>query len=264
MDALREISSSWRWRELWLTLGWRDVLLRYRRSRLGPFWISVNMGFVAGAMGYLYSAIMNRPAHEYIPYLTAGFMAWNFLLSLVNDGKDVFVANASAIREVPVPAAVHVYRTLWRNLLIFGHNALVYVALLLIFRIWPFPELFLLVPALALIMLNGMWVALLVGLINVRYRDLGQLIPNGMRLVFFVTPILWYSDAAYSGGAIDGRAAFVYLNPFYYFVEVLRAPLLGYAPGVLVWSVVLGITILGWAVTLPVYAHWRRRIAFWV
>ena len=74
-------------------------------------------------------------------------------------------------------------------------------------------------------MLNGIWVALLLGLINVRYRDLGQLIPNAMRLAFFVTPILWYPDS------VTGiRTIFVDFNPFYYFIELLRAPLLGQAP----------------------------------
>jgi ABC-2 type transport system permease protein/lipopolysaccharide transport system permease protein len=257
--VLREIGDGWRWHELWLTLGWRDVLQRHRRSRLGPLWISISLAFVAGAMGTLYSGIMARPAHEYIPYLVTGFMAWNFLAALVNEGKDAFVSNAAAIREIPVPGTVYVYRLLWKNVLVFGYNAIVYVIVMLIFQVWPFPALLLAIPALTLILLNGFWVGLLLGLVNVRYRDLGNLIPNAMRLIFFVTPILWFEE-----NAAGARSLFVHLNPMYYFVELLRAPLLGQVPGPVIWSVVLGITVLGWSVTLPVYAYWRRRVAFWV
>ena len=259
MAALRDVREGWRWYELWLTLGWRDVLVRHRRSRLGPLWISLSMGFVAGCMGTLYSAIMQRSPHDYIPYLVAGFMAWNFLSALVNDGKDVFVANAAAIREIPVPSTVYVYRLLWRNTLILAYNIVVYIIVLVAFRIWPFPALIFAFPALALILLNGVWVGLLLGLINVRFRDFGHMIPNAMRLAFFVTPIIWYAQS------VSGlRAVFVHFNPMYYFIELFRAPLLGMVPSALVWAVTVGITILGWGVTLPLYARWRRQIAFWV
>lgn len=259
VDALRDVREGWRWYELWLTLGWRDVLRRHRRSRLGPLWISISMGFVAGCMGTLYSAIMQRSPQDYIPYLVAGFMTWNFLAALVNEGREAFVGNAASIREIPVPGTVYVYRLLWRNVLVFGYNAVVYIIVLLIFRIWPFPAILLVLPALAVILANGVWIGLLLGLINARFRDFGQLIPNAMRLIFFVTPIIWYAESA-----AGMRGLFVHLNPMYYFIELLRAPLLGIAPSPIVWIVVLGITVLGWGITLPIYAHWRRQIAFWV
>jgi ABC-2 type transport system permease protein/lipopolysaccharide transport system permease protein len=257
--ALRDIRDGWRWRELWMTLGWRDILLRHRRSRLGPFWISISMAFIAAAMGTLYSGIMQRPAHEYIPYLVAGFAVWNLLLSLVNEGREAFVGNAGAIREIAVPNSVYVYRLLWKNILVFGYSLIVYVAVLLIFRVWPFPEVLLVLPALALVLANGLWVGLLLGLVNARFRDFGQLIPNAMRLAFFVTPVLWFPESAQGF-----RAYFVHFNPMYYFIEILRAPLLGEMPGELVWAVVLGFTVVGWGITLPVYARWRRQIAFWI
>ena len=259
MEAIREVRDGWRWHELWLTLGWRDVLSRHRQTRLGPLWISLSMAFVAFGMGTLYAGIMGQTLHDYIPYLVAGFTTWNFLQALVNEGKDAFVANASAIREIPVPSTVFVYRLLWKNILVFGYNAVVLVIVLMIFQVWPFPAMFLALPALALILLNGIWVGILLGLINARFRDMGQLIPNAMRLIFFVTPILWHAEHA-----VGARMVFVYFNPMYYFVEILRAPLLGQVPSLLVWTVVLGITVLGWCVTLPDYAHWRHRIALWI
>ncbi|WP_343074126.1 ABC transporter permease [Microvirga zambiensis] len=259
LDVLREVRDGWRWRELWMTLGWRDVQTRHRQSHIGPFWNTLSLAFVATCIGSLYGGIMGHPMSDYIPHLVTGYMIWIFLNALVTEGKDAFVSNASAIREIAVPGTVYVYKLLWKNLIILGFNAIVYFAVLALYQVWPFPSIVLVLPALAMILLNGIWVALLLGLINVRYRDLGQLIPNAMRLAFFVTPILWFPDSA-SGI----RAVFVYFNPFYYFIELLRAPLLGQPPGLLIWAVAFGITVVGWGITLPVYAHWRRRIAFWV
>ncbi|NBJ11426.1 ABC transporter permease [Microvirga arsenatis] len=259
LEVFREVRDGWRWRELWMTLGWRDVQTRHRRSRIGPFWNTLSLAFVATCIGTLYGGIMGRPMSDYIPHLVTGYMIWAFLQALVIEGKDAFVSNASAIREIAVPGTVYIYKLLWKNLVILGFNSLVYVAVLVLFQVWPFPNILLVVPALAIVLLNGIWVGLLLGLINVRYRDLGQLIPNAMRLAFFVTPILWYPDS------VSGlRTIFVDFNPFYYFIEILRAPLLGQAPDPLLWIVALAITVIGWVIAAPIYAHWRRRIAFWV
>ncbi|WP_262029304.1 ABC transporter permease [Microvirga sp. Mcv34] len=259
LEVLREVRDGWRWRELWMTLGWREVQMRHRRSEIGPFWNTLSLAFVAICIGGLYGGIMSRPTSDYIPHLVTGYMTWAFLQALVIEGKDAFVSNAAAIREIAVPGTVYVYKLLWKNLIILGFNSLVYIGVLVLYQVSPFPAVFLVVPALALVLFNGIWVSLLLGLINVRYRDFGQLIPNAMRLAFFVTPILWYPDS------VSGlRAIFVYLNPFYYFIELVRAPLLGQVPGALIWTVASGITLVGWGITLPIYAHWRRRIAFWI
>jgi len=257
--ALRDIYIALQRHELWLTLGWRDVLSRYRRSWFGSLWITLSMAIVAGVMGSLYSAIMQRPASEYIPYLTVGFIVWNMLSALITEGTQAFVSNAAAIKEIPVPYSVYIFRIIWRNLIIFAHNLVVYLLLLLIFQISPFPAIFLALPALALIILNGMWIGLLFGLLNARFRDFSQLVNNAMRLVFFVTPIIWYAELA-----TGFRIIFVHLNPFYYFIEILRAPMLGSFPSSQVWTVAIAITAAGWIVALPIYARWRQQIAYWV
>ena len=258
-SALLDIYIALQRYELWLTLGWRNVISGYRRSWLGSLWITLSMAIVAGVMGSLYSAIMQRPASDYIPYLTVGFIAWNLLSTLITEGTQSFVSNSAAIKEIPVPNSVFIFLLLWRNMLIFSHNFVVYLLLLLLFQISPFPAVFLALPALALILLNGMWIGLLFGLINVRFRDFSQLVNNSMRLLFFVTPIIWYGELA-----TGLRGTFVYLNPLYYFIEILRAPLLGSFPSTQIWVVAVAITVAGWVVALPVYARYRRQISYWI
>lgn len=245
--------------ELWLTLGWRDVLTRYRLSWLGPFWITVSMGIIAGVMGTLYSVIMRQPTETYIPYLTAGFIAWSLLSALITEGTQTFVSNAASIKEIPVPLVMYVFRMLWRNIIVFAHNIPIYVALILIFPIHLSTSSFLFAPALALVLLNGLWVGILLGMLNARYRDVAQLVQNFMRLAFFVTPVIWFSDAA-----TGIRGIFVHFNPLYYFIEILRAPLLGMAPAAIVWLIALTITCVGLCISGFAYARWRHSIPFYL
>ena len=54
-------AQGWRQRSLWGYLGWQDIKQRYRRSVLGPLWISISMGVIATAMGILYGALFGEP-----------------------------------------------------------------------------------------------------------------------------------------------------------------------------------------------------------
>lgn len=258
-EILRDIVLGLRRYELWSTLGWRDVVNRYRRAALGSLWIPLSMAVVAGVLGSLYSHIMQRPTVEYIPYLTAGFIVWNLLSGIVSDGTQVFVSNGAAIKEIPAPLTIHIYRVIWKQLVIYFHNMIVFVGVAVYFGIFTISTVPQLLAALAIITLNGVWISCLLGIINARFRDFAHLVPTAMRLIFFVTPIIWYPQLL--GG---WRAYAVHLNPFYYFIDILRAPMLGVSTTALSWHVALLTTFLGALATLPVYAHCRKKIAFWL
>lgn len=258
-DTFRDMLLGLRRYELWSTLGWRDVANRYRRAALGSLWIPLSMAVVAGVLGTLYSHIMQRPPAEYIPYLTAGFIIWNLLSGIIADGTNVFVSNAAAIKEIPAPLTIHIYRVIWKQIIIYIHNVIVFVAVSIYFgnvNLATVPQL---IAALVIITLNGLWISCLLGIVNARFRDFAHLVPTAMRLIFFVTPIIWYPQLL--GG---WRAYAVHLNPFYYFIDILRAPMLGVSTATSTWQVVVVITLLGSVTALPVYAYSRKKIAFWL
>jgi ABC-2 type transport system permease protein/lipopolysaccharide transport system permease protein len=76
--------------------------------------------------------------------------------------------------------------------------------------------------------------------------------------MFFMTPIIWKPDM------LPGRTFLLDANPFYHFVEILRAPLLGQVPGIENWSAAVLITIIGWVIALAFYTAYRWRLAYWV
>src|ERR1700726_3197039 len=59
---------------LWMLLGWSDIRLRYRRSVLGPFWITLSMSVLIIVLGLVYSRIFHTDIRPYLPYLALGFI----------------------------------------------------------------------------------------------------------------------------------------------------------------------------------------------
>lgn len=242
---------------LWNAMGWQDILLRYRGSVLGPFWLTLSMGIMIAALGILYSTLFKMELHDYMPFLCLGILSWNFLSSLVVESCHVFTQAEAVIKQVKLPFSVHAYRMIWRNLIIAGHNVVVYPIVMLIFGVVPTVYTLLFIPGLVLVLINAVWIAMLLGLICARFRDVPQIVASLVQVVFFVTPIIWKPEL------LGKHEKLAHLNPFFAFVDVLRAPLLGVPPDTFSWLTVLGTTVIGWTVTLLMFARFRTRIPYW-
>lgn len=264
--AFQDLRVGWRQRELWGHLGWQDIRQRYRRSLLGPIWITISMAVTAIALGILYAGLFGNPLEEQLPYILVGFIVWGFISGCVNEGSEVFIANEGLIKHLPSPISVHVYRLIWRQTLFFAHNLIVYGVMLIVF---PQPltwRSLIAIPAFALIVVNGAWVALFVGIVSTRFRDLTPITQSIVQLMFFLTPIVWiYDDLINSPNpAVAERARLAEFNPFLHFIEIIRAPMLGADQQIRHWIVVLAITVVGWFLAIVVMRRYRARVAYWV
>ena len=264
--AFSDISQGWRQRTLWGYQGWQDIKQRYRRSVLGPLWISISMGVIALGLGILYSALFDIPLAKFLPHVAVGLLIWNFVSGCILEGSEVFIANEGLIKFLPAPLSLHVYRLVWRQTLFFLHNLVVWVVLLFIFPQSISWTLLLALPAFAALVINGGWIAIVSGVIATRFRDVPPIISSVVQLVFYMTPIVWRYDKLLHNPNPDiaERAKLAELNPAMHFLEILREPMLGETIVWHHWSVVGAITVLGWALALLVMRNYRARVAYWV
>jgi len=256
VNDLRDGLNAW---ELWGTLGWHDLRQRYRRSTFGPFWLTLSMGIMAGAIGFLYAEIFGQPIHDYLPFLAVGLIVWGFISASIIDPCYVFILSEGVIRQVRAPLSIHIYRVVWRNLIVLAHNMVIYVIILVVFGIWPGAPILLFIPSLLLLSISAVSTGLLIGLLSARFRDLPPIIANITQILFLLTPILWRTDQL-SGS----RRLLAQLNPLYHIVEVMRMPLLGQVPPASSWISVIVVVALSCAVTFWFYVRFRARIAYWV
>lgn len=260
--AWRDLSEGFEHRQLWLQLGWQDIKQRYRRSVLGPFWITIATGSTALAMGILYSQLFKLPLAEHLPYVTIGLIVWNLFNAAILEGSDVFVANEGLIKQLPTPLSVHVYRLVWRQLLLFAHNIIIFLIVVAVYTPhWHFTDLSF-IPALVLITLNCLWVSLVFGVLATRYRDISPLLGSLVQLLFFMTPIIWNENML--NQRVGKLATVVQLNPFVHFLAIIRDPLLGLDQQLHHWIIALSITVVGWIVAIVVMRRYRARVPYWV
>lgn len=252
---LREGLKQW---ELWGTLGWHDIRQRYRRSTIGPFWITISMGIMVVGLSVLWSTIFRQSVASYLPYFALGFIVWTLISSLVQEGCTVFYSSEGIIKQLPVPLSIHMYRLVWRNLIIAAHNMCIYVIVAVVFGIWPGFGLIAAALGFVFLAINGVSAGLIVGILSARFRDIPPTVASLLQMIFFFSPILWMPES------LPERHYLVHYNPFYYFIEIVRAPLLGQTPELSTWFVVTAITALTCMLAFALFVRFRHRVAYWV
>jgi ABC-2 type transport system permease protein len=246
--------------EQWSTLAWNDIKLRYRRTTLGPLWITLGLSATVFSVGILYGGLFGNELSEYLPYFSAGLVAWTFLASTINDGCVAFLGSAALIRAIPVPLIVHVYRMLARQLLMLVHNLVLVIGLWLVLRWQLHPSFFLFVPGLALNVIVAFGLVLFFGIVAARFRDVQLIVAMLLQLLFLVTPIMWQTKSLNSATT----RFFADFNPFYHLIELIRQPLLSQAPTAASWVVAAGSAAGSVLLGMTFYARYRHRVPFWV
>ncbi|MDY7576125.1 ABC transporter permease [Actimicrobium sp. CCI2.3] len=257
--AFDDVTKSLVRNQLFFMLGWQDVKQRYKRSKVGPFWLTISMGVMILTIGLVFGRIFKTPITEFLPFLTLGLMLWGFIFSCITEGCTSFISSAAIIKQLSVPLPIHVFRVcLWRNDELFGHNCRLHLSGIFMKPVYPIALLSLL--GILLLVLNVTWMALLLGVMSSRFRDIPQLVQNLFQVIFYLTPIIWMPHL------LPARASTLMLdwNPFYHMLEIVRSPLLGIAPSATSWLVSIAIAIIGWLVSLSVYGICRNKIAYWL
>jgi len=258
--AVQDITSALKRYSLIGTLGWQDVRQRYRRSSLGAFWLTISMGVMIATIGIVFGQIFKSPMDEFLPFLSAGLILWGFISTVITEGCSGFIAGEAVIKQLPIPLTVHIFRVLWRNLIILAHNIVIFPLVLFAVQKAPTWDVLMAIPGLLLLLLNLSWIAIFLGVICTRYRDIPQIISSFLQVVFYLTPIMWLPSL------LPSRAGtyMLDLNPFYHFIQIVRAPLLDQEPSLENWLVSIGIATVGWVLTLALFGRYRRRIAYWL
>ena len=240
--------------------GWQDIRQRYRRSVLGPFWITVSMAVMIAALGVVFGAVLKSPMNNYLPFLTVGLIMWTLMSTVVQEGCTAFTSCEGMIRQLPVPFFVYIFRMFWRNAIILGHNLLILPFVMLILQRPVGWEALWAIPGFVLVSINLLWVATCCAVLCTRFRDFTQIVGAFIQIAFYVSPIIWMPSA------LPGRAANMILepNPIYHMLALIRDPILGTAPSLMNWGVCLGMAVVGWAAALWLLGRSRPRIAYWL
>jgi len=242
----------------WLYLGTQDIRMRYRRSLIGPWWVTLSTGIMIMILGFLWSNIFHKDIYSFMPFFAIGYVIWQWISLQIIESASGFSQFQAIISQISLPFPVYIFRLSVRHFLVMIHN-LVVVALVVLFFGHLSPGLiFLTIPAFLLIAVNITLLSIVVSIFCTRYQDMTQVIATMVQIIFFFTPILWQPDL------LQGHKFLINLNPIFHWIEIIRAPILGYYPTQSNW--IWSICSLIFLSLISAYSlgRYKSRIAYWL
>lgn len=244
---------------IWLTLGSQDIRLRYRRSTIGPFWITINMAITVISLGFLYGYLFKLKLDNYLPFLTSGIIGWSLISTLILESCNAFIESEKYIKNQDSFFSLFLMRLTLRNCIVFMHNLLVFIPIILIFHLEINFKILLLIPGLIIIGINSIFWGTSLAIIGTRYRDFNPIISSLMQVIFFLTPIIWMPNLLPSQ-----LQWIVKYNPFNQLLNLIRAPMSGEFVDLSTILMVSYISVLGFLLYFYFLRKYKHRIVFWL
>ena len=247
--------SQWR---LFTTLAVEDLRLRYHRTLLGPIWIVTAFVLFIIVKIYIFSALSSTTWQYFASYLTLGYLVWMFLNAGYIDGAACFVQSRGWILGTKCNYSVFVLQALIRTLLTTFVSAT--AALLIAYYLYPFPLINFVyaMGGFMIVVFMTFWVQLFLATVSVFARDMIPLVQTFMRIMFFLTPIIWVPSS------LGSRAFIADYIPFTHLLAIVRNPLLSEPVSTLNWIVVASLTVTAIVLALLAFAWGRRRIPSYI
>lgn len=248
--GLRQV---WEYRELLYFLTWRDVKVRYKQTLLGAGWAVLQPLLTMVVFSVFFGRVAKIPS-DGVPYPVfafAGLVPWGFFSAGLTSASGSLVRNANLLRKVYFPRLAMPVAAVLGGFVDMAVAMLVLLVMMAAYG-WPPTVRLLVLPALVLLALAaalgvGLWLAAL----NLRYRDVGYLVPLLAQLWLIATPI------AYPSSLVPAPWRVMYgLNPMVAVVDGFRWALVGTpGPG----TATLAVSTLAAATALVSGAFFFRR-----
>jgi len=256
--ALWDLLEGLRLRKMWLRQSWNEVKRRYRRTMLGPMWVTVSTIIFAIVLSFVWASLWKMQVAEFLPFLLSGLLPWVLIAGTIGESCAAFIANEPLMRSRQFPYSTLVYVVLTRNAIIFGHNLIGYIPVAILCGVAIGWQTLFFFPGAMLVMLNCGWICVVVAIFCLRFRDFQPLVASLLQIAMFVTPIFWSADQ------LKGkRAVVVDINPLHHMIEVLRQPMLGKLAAPVSYLLCSVIAVVGWLFAYWMFARKRHRLAYW-
>jgi ABC-type polysaccharide/polyol phosphate export permease len=239
-------------------IAYSEILIKYRRSIFGPAWISINMLVTIFALSIVFSNLFNMEIKNYVPFVFCGLLSWGFISLTILDSVQLYINGA--IKNFNFPVFFFPLKNTFKNLIIFLHNSLIYIIILIAVNkdILSLNFLYIII-AFPIYILNSVFISLSIGLVSLRFRDVGQIITNGVFLIFLVTPVFW------DPSILSGKKIIISeLNPLYHLIEIMRQPLLGKVPSYNNYFFSIIVTIINAFLAYISFKKYFNNKAFWI
>ena len=186
------------YKDLLLQLTRKEFLGLYQQTLLGPFWVLLQPLLTVLTFVVVFNKVIGIPTGGVPPFLfnLIGITLWNLFSEIFLQTSKTFIQNAEIFSKVYFPRIIVALSTLWLQLLLFGIQLLLLIAVYLYYFFTGQVDFnavqgLLIFPLIAITAGIGFGGGLIFSVLTAKYRDLLSLIQVLIRLLMFICPVFY-------------------------------------------------------------------------
>ncbi|MDD5728304.1 MAG: ABC transporter permease [Victivallales bacterium] len=231
----RYLKDIWTYRELFLFLAWRDILVRYKQTIIGVAWSVIRPLLTMVVFTIVFGKIAKLPDGG-VPYailVYSAMLPWQFFANTVSEGGNSLINNSTLVSKIYFPRIVIPSTSLIVSLIDFLISMAIFAVLMLWYRFVPGWKIIFIPGFLLLACIAALGIVYWVSALNVKYRDFKYVIPFMVQFGLYISPV------GFSSNIIPEKWRLLYsLNPMVGVIDGFRWAILGdagsiYLPGFL-------------------------------
>jgi lipopolysaccharide transport system permease protein len=226
----------WRFRELFLFLAWRDILVRYKQTSIGLAWSLIRPFLTMIVFTVIFGRLAKLPS-EGVPYpilVYAGMLPWQFFATSFTDASNSLLNNSNMLTKIYFPRLIIPVSTVIVNLVDFLISFIILVGLMIWYHFTPSWSILFLPLYLILAILTALGAGIYVAALNVKYRDFKYIVPFVVQFGLYISPV------GFSSNVVPDKWRLLYsINPMVGIIDGFRWSILGgdshiFLPGMII------------------------------
>ena len=189
----RDLAEIWHYREVIYFLAWRDIKVRYKQTLLGVLWV-VMQPLLTTLIFSLFFSRFGELSNGEIPYMLfalSGLTAWNFVSTAIINASNSLVNHTQLVTKVYFPRPIIPLSAILASLVDLLLNLVILALTMWFYQVNLSWKLILIPFFIILFALLAFGIGALLAALNVRYRDVKQILPFAIQLWMFVSPVLF-------------------------------------------------------------------------
>lgn len=219
-----DIAELWEYRELALLLAWRDATVRYKQSVVGVGWAIIQPLLMMAIFSVVFGSFARLPS-DGVPYPVFSLCAlvpWNYFARSLADSSNSLVGSSHLLTKIYFPRLILPISKVFSGLIDFAIAFLLLIGAMVWYRVGLTPRIAMLPLFVGVAVLTAFAAGLWLTALNVKYRDVGFVVPFLVQIWMYASPV------AYSSTIVPAPFRWIYgLNPIVCVVEGFRWALLG-------------------------------------
>ncbi|HMK63828.1 MAG TPA: ABC transporter permease [Acidimicrobiales bacterium] len=202
----RRLREVWRSRELFVFLVRKEIKVKYKNSFLGFLWSMLNPAMTLAVFYVLFTFFLPNHIPNFVIYMFSAMLVWNLFQTAVLTGTSTIVANGGIVKKVAFPREILAFASVGSAFMFFLFQSIVLLAFM--FAFWHRPDwgaIWILIPALAAIVLFAAALSVFLGAVNVYLRDTQHLVEVALMAWFWATPGIYAFSGTVHQGLIRHR-----------------------------------------------------------